>query len=78
MNGSMIWKINCATKHGIDTILVRGDNEPTKRQLNKLYKRMLVEYDIDKEEERRDVELAGCIDIRDIPFTEDYLKQERL
>ena len=48
----MIWKINCATKHGIDTILVRGDSEPTKRQLNKLYKRMLVEYDIDKDDER--------------------------
>ena len=78
MNGSMIWKINCATKHGIDTILVRGDNEPTKRQLNKLYKRMLVEYDIDKDDERCYVELAGCIDIRDIPFTDDYLKQDKL
>ena len=41
MDGSMVWKINCATKHGIDTILVRGDSEPTKRQLNKLYKRLL-------------------------------------
>ena len=78
MDGSMVWKINCATKHGIDTILVRGDSEPTKRQLNKLYKRMLVEYDIDKDDERCYVELAGGIDIRDIPFTEDYLKQETL
>ena len=78
MDGSMVWKINCATKHGVDTILVRGDSEPTKRQLNKLYKRMLVEYDIDKDDESCYVELAGCIDIRDIPFTEDYLKQKSL
>ena len=78
MDGSMVWKINCATKHGVDTILVRGDSEPTKNQLDKIYKRMLVEYDIDKDDERCYVELAGCIDIRDIPFTEDYLKQENL
>ena len=78
MDGSIVWKINCATKHGVDTILVRGDNKPTKKQLNKIYKRMLVEYDIDKDDERCYVELAGCINIRDIPFTEDYLKQENL
>ena len=78
MDGSMVWKINCATKHGVDTVLVRGDSEPTKKQLNKIYKRMLVEYDIDKDDERCYVELAGCIDMRDIPFTEDYLKQKSL
>lgn len=78
MDGSIVWKINCATKHGVDTVLVRGDSEPTKKQLNKIYKRMLVEYDIDKDDERCYVELAGCIDIRDIPFTDDYLKQDKL
>ena len=78
MDGSMVWKINCATKHGVDTVLVRGDSEPTKKQLNKIYKRMLVEYDIDKDDERCYVELAGSIDIRDIPFTEDYLKRKSL
>ena len=78
MDGSIVWKINCDTKHGVDKILVRGDSEPTKNQLDKIYKRMLVEYDIDKDDERCYVELAGGIDIRDIPFTEDYLKQETL
>ena len=78
MDGSMVWKINCATKHGVDTILVRGDNEPTKKQLNKLHKKLRDEFDISKDDERCYVELAGCIDIRDIPFTDDYLKQDKL
>jgi len=78
MDGSMVWKINCATKHGVDTILVRGDSEPTKNQLNKLYTKLRKEFGISKDDPLCYVELAGCIDIRDIPFTEDYLKQENL
>ena len=46
MDGSMVWKINCATKHGVDTILVRGDSEPTKNQLNKLYTKLRKEFGI--------------------------------
>jgi len=78
MDGSMVWKINCATKHGVDTILVRGDSKPTKTQLNKLYTKLRKEFGISKDDESCYVELAGCIDIRDIPFTEDYLKRESL
>jgi hypothetical protein len=78
MDGSIVWKINCATKHGVDVVLVRGDSKPTKKQLDKIHKRMLVEYGIDKDDERCYVEIAGRIGIRDIPFTEDYLKQEIL
>ena len=78
MNGIMVWKINCATKHGVDTILVRGDSKPTKTQLNKLYTKLRKEFGISKDDERCYVEVAGCIDIRDIPFTEDYLKKESL
>ena len=48
MDGSMVWKINCATKHGVDTILVRGDNKPTKTQLNKLYTKLRKEFGISK------------------------------
>ena len=44
MDGSIVWKINCATKHGIDTILVRGDSEPTKKQLNKGIKEIINIY----------------------------------
>ena len=78
MDGSMVWKINCATKHGVDTILVRGDSKPTKTQLNKLYTKLRKEFGISKDDPLCYVELAGCIDIRDIPFTEDYLKQKTL
>ena len=78
MDGTIIWKVNCATKHGVDTVLVKADTEPTSKQLNKIYKRMLEDFNIDKDDERCYVELGGCIDVRDIPFIEDYIKQENL
>ena len=49
-----------------------------KKQLNKIHKKLRDEFDISKDDERCYVELAGCIDIRDIPFTDDYLKQDKL
>ena len=76
MDGSIVWKINCASKHGVDTILVRGDVEPTEEQLDKIYKKMLVDFDIDKNDDRCYVELAGWIGIKNIPFTEDYIEQQ--
>jgi hypothetical protein len=76
MNGSIVWKINCATKHGIDTVLVRQDNEPTKKQLKKLDNKWRKEFDIEKDDERCYVELAGCIGIKNIPFLDEYIKSK--
>jgi len=76
MDGSTVWKIGWNTKWGEDVILVRQDGKPTKKQLTKMYKSMLKEYDIDKDDERFYVEVIGCIGLRDIPFLNDYLEKE--
>ena len=75
MDGSIVWKIGWNTKWGQDVILVRQDSRPTKKQLSKMYKNMLSEYDVHKEDERFYVEVIGCIGLRDIPFLDDYIDE---
>ena len=71
-----IWKIDCTTKHGTDTVLIKQEKEPTQKELNLIEKKWRKEFDIDKDDEYPYIEISGWIEESIIPTMTQYLQQD--